>query len=161
MDVRKAIEQGFRGARGMGACLRMPFVIESPAFPPDGQIPAAYTCEGGDISPPLQWSGVPPGTKSLALIVDDPDAPDPKAPQMTWVHWVLCDLPADDRDCRKVRPAAIAEGHARGTQRLETDWLRRPVPAHRPAPLFPQALRAGHGAPRTPASPTKASSRRP
>ena len=61
----------------------------------DGQaIPAKHTCEGTDVSPPLAWLGVPAEAKSLALIVDDPDAPDPRAPTTTWVHWVLYDLPA-------------------------------------------------------------------
>ena len=69
--------------------------ITSPAFGANGAIPARYSCEGGDHSPPLSWSGAPAGTKSLALIVDDPDAPDPAAPRMTWVHWVLYNLPAD------------------------------------------------------------------
>jgi Raf kinase inhibitor-like YbhB/YbcL family protein len=67
--------------------------ITSSAFPDGGQIPTKYTCEGEDVSPPLSWSDVPPGAKSLALIVDDPDAPDPAAPKMTWVHWVLYDIP--------------------------------------------------------------------
>jgi Raf kinase inhibitor-like YbhB/YbcL family protein len=67
--------------------------ISSPAFPHLGEIPPQYTCEGEDVSPPLSWSEVPPGAKSLALIVDDPDAPDPAAPKMTWVHWLLYDLP--------------------------------------------------------------------
>jgi Raf kinase inhibitor-like YbhB/YbcL family protein len=67
--------------------------ISSSAFANDGAIPARYTCDGQDVSPPLAWAGIPPGTKSLALIVDDPDAPDPAAPQMTWVHWVLYNLP--------------------------------------------------------------------
>ncbi len=58
-----------------------------------GSIPAKYTCEGGDVSPPLTWAGVPPSAKSLVLIVDDPDAPDPSAPRMTWVHWVVYNLP--------------------------------------------------------------------
>ena len=58
-----------------------------------GSIPAKYTCEGGDVSPPLTWAGVPPSAKSLVLIVDDPDAPDPAAPRMTWVHWVVYNLP--------------------------------------------------------------------
>jgi Raf kinase inhibitor-like YbhB/YbcL family protein len=71
----------------------MTMTITSTAFAPEGSIPALYTCEGRDISPPLAWNGVPPGTKSLALIADDPDAPDPAAPKMTWVHWVLYDLP--------------------------------------------------------------------
>jgi Raf kinase inhibitor-like YbhB/YbcL family protein len=68
--------------------------LNSPAFGDGTPIPAKYTCEGEDISPPLTWSGAPDGTKSLVLIVDDPDAPDPKAPKMVWVHWVVYDLPA-------------------------------------------------------------------
>jgi Raf kinase inhibitor-like YbhB/YbcL family protein len=67
--------------------------VNSSAFTEGGGIPARYTCEGQDVSPPLAWSGLPAGTKSLALIVDDPDAPDPKAPKRTWVHWVLYDIP--------------------------------------------------------------------
>jgi hypothetical protein len=56
-------------------------------------IPSLYTCEGRNISPPLSWSHIPPGTKSLVLIIDDPDAPDPAAPKMTWVHWLLYNIP--------------------------------------------------------------------
>jgi Raf kinase inhibitor-like YbhB/YbcL family protein len=67
--------------------------IESPAFAANDRIPRKHTCEGGDVAPPLTWSGVPAKAKSLVLIVDDPDAPDPKAPKMTWVHWVLYDIP--------------------------------------------------------------------
>jgi Raf kinase inhibitor-like YbhB/YbcL family protein len=67
--------------------------ISSPAFVPGGPIPAAHTCDGRDTSPALEWTGVPPGTRSLALIVDDPDAPDPAAPRMIWVHWVLYNIP--------------------------------------------------------------------
>jgi len=67
----------------------------SSAFAANGDIPAIHTCEGRDQSPPLAWSGVPAATRSLALIVDDPDAPDPAAPKMTWVHWVVYNLPAD------------------------------------------------------------------
>jgi Raf kinase inhibitor-like YbhB/YbcL family protein len=70
--------------------------ITSAAFAPMDEIPPKYTCEGDDVSPPLSWSGVPQGAKSLALIADDPDAPDPAAPKMTWVHWVLYDLPPAD-----------------------------------------------------------------
>jgi phosphatidylethanolamine-binding protein (PEBP) family uncharacterized protein len=66
----------------------MSLTLTSPAFTEGGEIPARYTCEGDDISPPLAWSAPPDGTQSLVLIVDDPDAPDPKAPKMTWVHWV-------------------------------------------------------------------------
>ena len=67
--------------------------LKSPAFEHGAPIPPAYTCEGRDISPPLSWSGAPSDTESFVLIVDDPDAPDPKAPQMTWVHWVVFNLP--------------------------------------------------------------------
>jgi Raf kinase inhibitor-like YbhB/YbcL family protein len=67
--------------------------LESEAFQHQAEIPAKYTCEGEDVSPALRWSGVPGEAKSLALIVDDPDAPDPKAPKTTWVHWVLFNVP--------------------------------------------------------------------
>ena len=65
----------------------MTFKLTSTAFPHGGEIPAKYTCEGQDVSPPLAWTGVPPNAKSLVLIVDDPDAPDPAAPKMTWVLY--------------------------------------------------------------------------
>lgn len=71
----------------------MTLTITSSAFETNSPIPKRYTCEGNDISPPLKWSGLPEGTKSLVLIVDDPDAPDPKAPRMTWIHWVLYNIP--------------------------------------------------------------------
>ena len=71
------------------------FVLESSAFSHHQEIPSQYTCEGKNISPPLQWKGEPANTKSFAIIVDDPDAPDPAAPQRTWVHWVVLNLPAD------------------------------------------------------------------
>ncbi|MGB9355195.1 MAG: YbhB/YbcL family Raf kinase inhibitor-like protein, partial [Azonexus sp.] len=67
----------------------MDMIITSSAFPHNAAIPKAYTCEGRDISPPLAWNGIPGAARSLVLIVDDPDAPDPQAPRMTWVHWVL------------------------------------------------------------------------
>ena len=66
--------------------------LSSSAFSQFADIPSQYTCEGGDQSPPLTWSDVPADAKSLALIVDDPDAPDPAAPKMTWVHWVLYNI---------------------------------------------------------------------
>jgi Raf kinase inhibitor-like YbhB/YbcL family protein len=69
--------------------------LSSSAFSEGGPIPSRYTCEDRDVSPPLSRSGAPSGTKSLALIVDDPDAPDPRAPKRTWVHWVVYDLPPD------------------------------------------------------------------
>jgi hypothetical protein len=72
----------------------MAFTLTSPAFHEGSEIPRRYTCVGADVSPPVSWSGVPANAKSLVLIVDDPDAPDPAAPRMTWVHWVLYNIPA-------------------------------------------------------------------
>ena len=67
--------------------------LTSSAFGHGRAIPARYTCEDEDITPPLAWSDVPPGTRSFALVVDDPDAPDPAKPKGTWVHWVVYNLP--------------------------------------------------------------------
>jgi Raf kinase inhibitor-like YbhB/YbcL family protein len=72
----------------------MPFLLHSPSFQAQGVIPAKHTCEGEDAAPELSWSGAPAGTKSFALIVDDPDAPDPRAPKTVWAHWLLYNLPA-------------------------------------------------------------------
>jgi len=99
----------------------MDLTLASTAFPPGGEISREYTCEGGDISPPLTWTGIPSGTQSLVLIVDDPDAPDPAAPRMTWVHWVLYDLPPD--------ATSLPEDTARyglppGTREGLNDWKR-------------------------------------
>jgi Raf kinase inhibitor-like YbhB/YbcL family protein len=69
--------------------------LTSTAFKQGGAIPARYTCEGDDSSPPLAWAGAPAGTKSFALVVDDPDAPDPAKPQRVWVHWVVYNLPVN------------------------------------------------------------------
>lgn len=66
--------------------------ISSPAFVQGSEIPAYYTCEGENVSPPIQWKDIPPHTKSLTLIVDDPDAPDPKAPKIVWVHWIMYNI---------------------------------------------------------------------
>ena len=68
--------------------------LTSPSFPEGGAIPSRHSCDGEDSSPPLAWSGAPPGTRSFANIVDDPDAPDPAAPKRIWVHWVLYGLAA-------------------------------------------------------------------
>jgi Raf kinase inhibitor-like YbhB/YbcL family protein len=87
--------------------------IVSTVFKHEGAIPSLYTCEGKDVSPPISWSEVPPGTKSLALIVDDPAAPDPQAPKMTWVHWVLYNLPPTSNglpESVKILPAGTKEG---------------------------------------------------
>jgi hypothetical protein len=97
----------------------MSLSISSSAFKHNGAIPKRHTCEGKDISPPLAWSGIPAGTKSLALIVDDPDAPDPAAPKMTWVHWLLYNLP--------VTSDGVPEGVQTlpsGTLEGRNDWKR-------------------------------------
>jgi Raf kinase inhibitor-like YbhB/YbcL family protein len=94
--------------------------ITSPAFPPGAPIPARYTCEGADVSPPLQWHGLPAGTRSLVLIVDDPDAPDPRAPKTTWVHWVLANLPPDV-DGLAEHVATLPRGTIEGLN----DWQRQ------------------------------------
>ncbi len=72
----------------------MAMKLTSTAFADGGEIPSRFTCEGDDVSPPLAWTSVPSNAKSLALIVDDPDAPDPAAPKVTWVHWVVYNIPA-------------------------------------------------------------------
>lgn len=94
-------------------------IITSSAFEHNGSIPRVYTCEGEDISPDLSWSNLPAGTQSLALIVDDPDAPDPAAPRMVYVHWVLYNLPAD---CSGL-PKAVTDLPP-GTLEGLNDWQR-------------------------------------
>jgi Raf kinase inhibitor-like YbhB/YbcL family protein len=95
--------------------------LTSSAFVNGGPIPAQYTCDGDDASPPLAWTGVPHGAKSLALIVDDPDAPDPNAPKRTWVHWVLYNLPpANGSLTTGVTPDHLPAGAKQGTN----DWPR-------------------------------------
>jgi hypothetical protein len=71
--------------------------LTSPDFAASGEIPTAHTCQGADRAPALAWTDVPAASKSLVLIVDDPDAPDPAAPRMTWVHWVAYNLPGSAR----------------------------------------------------------------
>lgn len=99
----------------------MTFVITSPAFADHGAIPARHTCEGADVSPALRWSGAPPSTRSFVLIVDDPDAPDPRAPQRTWVHWVVYNLPADTK---QLSEDASGQGLPHGALQGLNDWKR-------------------------------------
>jgi Raf kinase inhibitor-like YbhB/YbcL family protein len=97
----------------------MPLTLSSPSFAHQGEIPSRFTCEGDDVSPALSWSGVPSAAKSLALVVDDPDAPDPKAPKTTWVHWVVYDLPPGTTglpESTKALPAGARDGR--------NDWKR-------------------------------------
>lgn len=72
-----------------GKANKMTIQVTSPAFSEGGSIPSKYTCDGSNVSPPLRWNTIPDGAKSIALIVDDPDAP-----RGDWVHWVVYDLPA-------------------------------------------------------------------
>jgi len=95
--------------------------LTSAAFVNGGAIPSLHTCEGKDASPPLAWSGIPSNTKSLALIVDDPDAPDPAAPKMIYVHWVLYNLPPTATQLpQAVAPRDLPPGTLEGAN----DWKR-------------------------------------
>lgn len=99
----------------------MSLTLSSAAFPNHGEIPARHTCDGHDLSPPLAWTEVPANTQSLVLIVDDPDAPDPAAPKMTWVHWLLYNLPPAARGL----PEAVASRDLpAGTREGTNDWKR-------------------------------------
>lgn len=95
--------------------------LESSAFAPGGAIPREYTCQGIDVSPELSWSGVPATADSLVLIVEDPDVPDPAAPERTWVHWVLYDIPATATGLPRDVPT---EGLPSGTRQGKNDWKR-------------------------------------
>jgi Raf kinase inhibitor-like YbhB/YbcL family protein len=99
----------------------MSLIIMSPSFMHDRVIPARHTCDGLNISPPLAWTGVPVGTKSLSLIVDDPDAPDPAAPKMTWVHWVLYNIP---HYASGLTEGVAAKDLPAGTLQGINDWHR-------------------------------------
>lgn len=92
--------------------------LSSPAFPAMGSIPRVYTCEGDDTSPPLEWSDPPAGTRSLALLVQDPDAPDPAAPKRIWVHWIVVDLPPETRALAAGASTRLPAGARAG----KNDW---------------------------------------
>jgi Raf kinase inhibitor-like YbhB/YbcL family protein len=99
----------------------IPFQLTSPRFKDGETIPVAYTCEGDDLPPPLHWEGEPAGTRSFALIVEDPDAPDPSNPQTTWAHWVLYNLPPNFHDIpESMLPGYLPEGVREGLN----DWKR-------------------------------------
>jgi Raf kinase inhibitor-like YbhB/YbcL family protein len=100
---------------------KMPLSLKSTAFTQGGSIPVTHTCEGKDLAPALAWEGVPPGTRSLVLIADDPDAPDPRAPKMTWVHWVLFNLPPDSSGLPE---GATSKHLPAGTGEGLNDWNR-------------------------------------
>jgi Raf kinase inhibitor-like YbhB/YbcL family protein len=95
--------------------------LTSSAFPAGGVIPARFTCAGSDVSPPLAWSQPPEGTRSLALVVDDPDAPDPRAPKVTWVHWIVYNIPPESEGLAEgASPGDLPAGATQG----RNDWKR-------------------------------------
>jgi len=97
------------------------FALRSPDFEPGAEVPARFTCEGKAVSPALVWTAPPPGTKSLALVLEDPDAPDPRAPRITWVHWVLYNLPPEAGEL----PTAVKdEALPEGTREGQSSWKR-------------------------------------
>ena len=92
--------------------------LTSRAFRAGGPIPRKHTCQGADISPPLSWADAPDGTQSFVLIVDDPDAPDPRAPKMVWVHWVVYNLPPSVDELKENAASALPVGAMHG----KNDW---------------------------------------
>lgn len=100
----------------------MAFKLTSSAFTPNGSIPTRYTCEGDDISPPLKWADAPNGVKSFALIVDDPDAPDPAHPKMTYVHWVVYGIAAS---VSSLEENAAKSGMPAGSLQGSNDWNKQ------------------------------------
>jgi Raf kinase inhibitor-like YbhB/YbcL family protein len=103
------------GAASQEAIMTM--TLTSPAFGEGQPIPAQYTCEGDDLSPPLSWTEPPAGTRSLALINDDPDAPG-----QTWVHWLVYNLPPAVRALPEGVPAEGEQSD--GTRQGQTDFGR-------------------------------------
>lgn len=107
----------------------MALSISSSSFSDRAEMPAKLTCEGSDRSPALSFSGIPPGTKSLALIADDPDAPDPKAPRMTWVHWLLYNIPPSATGLTEgVAPANLPAGTLSGLNDFKRTSYGGPCP---------------------------------
>jgi Raf kinase inhibitor-like YbhB/YbcL family protein len=102
----------------------MAFTLRSEAFVSNESLNSRFTCEGDDRSPPLDWVEAPAGTRSFALIVDDPDAPDPQAPERVFVHWVLYNIPASVNSLpENVQPEALPPGDRAGIERLEEGRL--------------------------------------
>ena len=95
--------------------------LTSQSFVNQGDIPKKHTCDGKNISPALAWNDVPKGTKSLVLIVDDPDAPDPANPRMTWVHWVLYNIPIT---ATSLPEGALKKDLYEGTLEGLNDWKK-------------------------------------
>lgn len=109
--------------------IKMSLTITSPSFANHRDIPARYTCDGQEVSPPLTWSGAPAGTRSLVLIVDDPDAPDPAAPKRTWVHWLLYNIPADTSALSEgITPLDLPAGTLQGANDSRETGYGAPCP---------------------------------
>lgn len=107
----------------------MALTLTSSAFKQGGKIPSKYTCEGDDISPPLSFDGIPAGTKSLVLIIDDPDAPDPKAPKRVWVHWVVHNLPPETKGLpENASSAGLPQGAVSGLNDSKQTSYNGPCP---------------------------------
>jgi Raf kinase inhibitor-like YbhB/YbcL family protein len=118
-----------------GADAALALTLTSSAFKAGAPIPSLYTCEGKDISPPLAWEGAQAGTKSLALILDDPDAPDPKAPKRVWVHWVLYNVPPNANGlAENADSGGLPAGTVRGltdSKKAKYGGPRPPIGRHR------------------------------
>lgn len=107
----------------------MTLALTSPAFADHAEIPGVYTCKGSDISPALTWSGVPGHAQSLVLIVDDPDAPNPLLPVMTWVHWLLYNIPPSATGLSEnIAPGALPAGTLQGKNDWKQTGYRGPCP---------------------------------
>lgn len=102
--------------------------LKSSAFQSNGDIPKEYTCDGANSSPPLEWTGAPAGSKTFALILDDPDAPDPKAPKMTYVHWVLYDIPGSVTSLPKGGAKSPPSGAREGVNDFKRTGYGGPCP---------------------------------
>ena len=107
----------------------MTLTIASAAFAQGAELPARFTCEGKNCSPELHWSGVPANARSLLLIVDDPDAPDPNAPKLTWVHWLLYNIPVQSTGLAEgIAPAELPLGTLEGITDFKGTGWRGPCP---------------------------------
>lgn len=110
------------------------FTLGSSAYKDQSAMDARFTCEGASVSPPLKWSGAPAGTKSYALIIDDPDAPDPAKPQRTFVHWVIYDIPAGVTSLKEGASQDLPDGARAGANdKGEADYTGPcpPIGRHR------------------------------
>jgi Raf kinase inhibitor-like YbhB/YbcL family protein len=99
----------------------MTFTLISESFQNNGMIPARYTCDGWDMPPPLLWTHIPAGTKSLALVIDDLDAPDPPPSEFYWTHWLLYNIPPN---IHQLVEGATTKNLPGGAMQGKNDWGR-------------------------------------